>query len=138
MEIDSDDGQVGAAMDPEQVLAQFGHELRHAREARGLSRERLAQRCGLSAATIKKLESGSGFHPRLETMVRLADGLGVSLLDLVRCIDPRLSAGERAQAGSVHVWLAGLDEPSRELVLALVRVLSRDSVDTPPAPSPAV
>ncbi len=133
--MDSDDGQAVAPMNPEQVLAQFGHELRHAREARGLSRERFALRCGLSAATIKKLEGGSGFHPRLETMVRLADGLGVSLLDLVRCIDPRLSEVERAQAGSVHVWLAGLDEPSRELVLALVRVLSRDSVGTSPSPA---
>ncbi|MCA9709117.1 MAG: helix-turn-helix domain-containing protein [Myxococcales bacterium] len=112
-------------MDPEQVLAHLARELRHAREARGLSRKRLAERSGLSLETIKKLEQGHGFHPRLETMVRLASGLGVSLLELVRCIDPGLDEVERAEAGSVNVWLAGLDESSRALVLALVRVLSR-------------
>ncbi|MCH9682671.1 MAG: helix-turn-helix domain-containing protein [Deltaproteobacteria bacterium] len=122
--------EAAVPMDPEQILAEFGQQLRHAREARGLSRQRLAERCGLSAATIKKLEAGGAFHPRLETMVRLADGLGVSLLDLVRCIDPRLSADERGRAGSVHVWLAGLDTASKELVLALVRVLARGATSS--------
>ncbi len=111
-------------MDPEQVLTHLARELRHAREARGLSRRRLAERSGLSIETIKKLEQGHGFHPRLETMVRLARGLEVPLPELVRCIDPGLSSEDRARAGSVNVWLAGLDEPSRELVLALVRVLA--------------
>ncbi len=123
-------------MDPEQVLAHLAHELRHAREARGLTRRELAKRCGLSTETIKKLESGHGFHPRLETMVRLADGLGVPLLDLVRCIDPALAQKERATAGSVNVWLAGLDEPSRDLVLALVRVLARSLPTVEPVPVP--
>lgn len=75
--------------------------------------------------SIKKLEQGHGFHPRLETMVRLAGGLEVPLLELVRCIDPALSREDRESAGSVNVWLAGLDEPSRALVLALVRVLAK-------------
>lgn len=114
-------------MDPEQVLAHLARELRHAREARGLSQRGLAERAGLSTETIKKLEQGHGFHPRLETMVRLASGLGVRLIELVRCIDPSLTDEDRAVAGSVNVWLAELDEPSRALVLALVRVLARPS-----------
>ena len=118
-------------MDPEQVLAHLARELRHAREARGLSRRGLAERAGLSIETIKKLEQGHGFHPRLETMVRLASGLGVALIELVRCIDPGVSGEERAAAGSVNVWLAGLDEPSRALVLALIRVLARPAEAEP-------
>lgn len=116
-------------VNPEEVLVEFGRELRHAREARGLSRVRLAQRCGLSLATIKNLETGRGAHPRLETMIRLADGLEVTLLDLVRSVDPRLSADERREAGAVTVWLANLDEPSRALVHALIRVLDRTQPD---------
>src|SRR5690606_37916408 len=135
--MDADDGPAYAAMDPEQVLAQFGRELRLAREARGLTRDRLAKRCGLSVATIKKLETGGAFHPRLETMVRLADGLDMTLLDLVRSIDPKLSNAERAAAGSAHVWLAGLDEASRDLVLALVRVLARAPDGQVPQPQEA-
>lgn len=118
-------------MDPEQVLAHLARELRHAREARGLTRRGLAERAGLSIETIKKLEQGHGFHPRLETMVRLASGLGVPLIELVRCVDPGVSDDERAEAGSVNVWLAGLDELSRALVLALVRVLARPAVGEP-------
>ena len=118
-------------MDPEQVLGHLARELKHAREARGLSRRALAERAGLSTETIKKLEQGHGFHPRLETMVRLASGLGVGLLELVRCIDPSLTDEERATAGSVNVWLAELDEPSRALVLALVRVLARPAEGGP-------
>jgi len=135
--MDADDGPAFAAMDPEQVLAQFGRELRLAREARALTREQLAKRCGLSVATIKKLETGGAFHPRLETMVRLADGLDMTLLDLVRSIDPKLTEAERAAAGSAHVWLAGLDEPSRDLVLALVRVLARAPEGQLPQPRDA-
>ncbi|MEX1366000.1 MAG: helix-turn-helix transcriptional regulator [Nannocystaceae bacterium] len=119
-------------MDPEQVLAHLARELRHAREARGLSRRRLAERAGLSIETIKELEQGQGFHPRLETMVRLASGLGVALVELVRCVDPGLTEDDRARAGSVNVWLAGLDEPSRALVLALVQVLARPSESPTP------
>ncbi|MEM9461130.1 MAG: helix-turn-helix domain-containing protein [Myxococcota bacterium] len=129
--MDADDGPAHAEMDPEDVLAHFGRELRIAREARGLTREGLAKRCGLSKATIKKLESGNAFQPRLETLVRLADGLGLTLLELVRCVDPRLSDAERI-GGSANVWLAQLDEPSRELVLALVRVLARPQREQSP------
>ena len=100
--MDPKDGPAYAAMDPEDVLTHFGRELRLAREARGLTREQLAKRCGLSLATIKKLEGGHAFHPRLETMVRLADGLNVTLIDLVRCVDPRLSGAERAEAGGTQ------------------------------------
>jgi DNA-binding XRE family transcriptional regulator len=65
-------------MDPEQVLAHLARALRHAREARGISRRQLAERCGLSLETIKKLEQGHGFHPRLKAMVRLALGLAAA------------------------------------------------------------
>ena len=82
-------------MDPEQVLAHLARELRHAREARGLSRRGLAERAGLSIETIKKLEQGHGFHPRLETMVRLASGLGVALKATIWLVLP----------GALALWL---------------------------------
>lgn len=124
-------------MEPHEVLENLGRTIRRSRESLGLTRSSYATRCGLSIATIKKLETGGAFHPRLETMVRLADGLDMTLLDLVRSIDPKLSDAERAAAGSAHVWLAGLDELSRDLVLALVRVLARSPEGQLPQPREA-
>ncbi|MCA9712160.1 MAG: hypothetical protein KDK70_40360, partial [Myxococcales bacterium] len=70
------------------------------------------------------LEAGRGAHPRLETMIRLATGLDVALSDLVACVDPWLTDERKAAVGAAHMWLAALDEPGRDLVLALVRVLT--------------
>ncbi|MEM9462069.1 MAG: helix-turn-helix domain-containing protein [Myxococcota bacterium] len=112
-------------LDSEQVLARLAHELKLARESSGLSRKRLAERCGLSPETIKKLEASYGFQPRLDTMMRLASGLGISLVDLVGSIAPPTKDGERADASAINVWLRGLDDPFCTLVVALVRVLAR-------------
>lgn len=106
------------------TLVLFGRELRTAREARGLTRERLAERCGLSPSTVKKLEYGSGPQPRLETLIRLSAGLNVALIDLVSCVDPHAPVENRAKVGSTNMWLASLGEAQRELVIALIRVLA--------------
>ncbi|HLT35877.1 MAG TPA: helix-turn-helix transcriptional regulator, partial [Enhygromyxa sp.] len=45
----------------------FGRHVRSLRRARGMTQEVLAQRSGLSADTIRRLEHGS-FSPSLETL----------------------------------------------------------------------
>lgn len=123
--MEDDDGSARTAPTlPDEILVQFGREVRIAREARGLTREHFAQRCGLSTTTVKKLEYGRGPHPRLETLIRLSNGLDVALIDLVSCVDPRTSEEHRTIRGSANVWLAALGEAQRELVLALIRVLA--------------
>lgn len=54
----------------------FGANLREARLAGGLSQEDLGFRCALHRTEISLLERG-GREPQLETVVRLAGGLGV-------------------------------------------------------------
>lgn len=110
-------------MDPDAVLAHLGREVRIARESRGLSRARFAKRCGLSVHTVKKLEGGRGPQPRLDTMIRLANGLDLLLVDLVAHVDPRFPGEGDTNVGATNLWLSDLAEPERELVLALVRVL---------------
>ncbi len=112
-------------MDPDAVLAHLGREVRIVRESRGLSRARFAKRCGLSVHTIKKLEGGRGPQPRLDTMIRLANGLDLPLVDLVAHVDPRFPDEHDTTVGATNLWLADLAGPERELVLALVRVLMR-------------
>jgi transcriptional regulator with XRE-family HTH domain len=69
---------------------QFGINLRRLRHQAGLSQLELSLRCGLDMAEISRLERGSR-DPRLGTIARLADGLQVEVVELVRGVEP----GER-------------------------------------------
>jgi transcriptional regulator with XRE-family HTH domain len=54
----------------------FGKQLRQIRLAQGLSQDQLAERTGLHATAIGRLERGAR-EPRVTTVMRLAQGLGV-------------------------------------------------------------
>lgn len=59
-------------------MESFGEELRRQREAVGISQSALAKRAGLNASYINRLESGEREPPKVETVVALARGLGLS------------------------------------------------------------
>ena len=73
------------------LLAQLGPRLRAARQARGWTLEDLAERAGLSASTLSRLESGKR-QATLELLLPLTQHLGVRLDDLLppRAADPRV------------------------------------------------
>jgi DNA-binding XRE family transcriptional regulator len=56
--------------------ARFAVDLKAARAERGLSQMDLSRRCGLNLTAISKIESG-GRDPRLGTIIKLAQGLGL-------------------------------------------------------------
>jgi putative transcriptional regulator len=58
----------------------FGARLRALRVAAGLTQQQLADRLGMRATNITRLENG-GRTPSWETVLRLAKALGVSLDD---------------------------------------------------------
>ena len=60
---------------------QFGRHVRSLRRVRGLTQEVLAERSGLSADTIRRLEHGS-FSPSLETLRKLCIGLDLMVSTL--------------------------------------------------------
>jgi transcriptional regulator with XRE-family HTH domain len=55
----------------------FGSHVRQLRRARGMTQEVLAEACGLSADTIRRLEHGA-FSPSLDTLTKLCGGLNIS------------------------------------------------------------
>jgi transcriptional regulator with XRE-family HTH domain len=55
----------------------FAVNLRHARDAAGISQEELAERCEIHRTEVSLLERG-GREPRLGTMVKLAVALGTT------------------------------------------------------------
>jgi transcriptional regulator with XRE-family HTH domain len=58
------------------TTAEFAALLRRLREDRGMTRYRLAKLAGVTVEGVCKLEEG-GTDPRLSTVLKLAEGLGV-------------------------------------------------------------
>ena len=67
--------------------------LKEERQRQGLSKYAVEQRCGLSQQMIGYVERGLR-KPSLETALRLADGVGVDLADVIK----RACKGSRKRA----------------------------------------
>jgi transcriptional regulator with XRE-family HTH domain len=85
----------------------FNALLRRLRLAAGLTQERLAERAGVSAKAIIGLENKPARAPRLETVTRLADALGLDRDDRARL----LAAARPASALSVAAGPGENGEP---------------------------
>lgn len=64
------------------VAARFGANLFHLRERSGITQEEMAFRASLHRTEVGLLERG-GRIPRIDTMVKLRDSLGVTTDDLL-------------------------------------------------------
>jgi len=53
------------------------------RKQKGWSQEKLAAESGISYNTLIKIERGGIENPKIETVIKLADALGVSLEELI-------------------------------------------------------
>ena len=66
------------------VDLRFARTLKALRHAKGLTQESLAHRSGVDYKYLQKLEGNNPSSPTLATMEKLASGLDVPLLELVR------------------------------------------------------
>jgi transcriptional regulator with XRE-family HTH domain len=70
----------------ERVLArrrQAADQIRRVREHHNLSQRQVCERTGIDVATYSRIEQGHS-SPLLDTLIRIADAIGVELADLVR------------------------------------------------------
>ena len=70
----------------ERVIArrrQVGERIRHVREHLNFSQQDVCGRSGIDVATYSRIEQGHS-SPLLDTLIRIADAMGVELEDLVR------------------------------------------------------
>jgi transcriptional regulator with XRE-family HTH domain len=54
------------------------------REKKGISQDKLSKLAGITLHTITKIESGATSDPRIETVKKIANALGVSVDDLIK------------------------------------------------------
>ena len=62
----------------------IGENIKKYRNKLGISQDVLSKRANLAFHTIAKIEAGSTPDPRIETVKKIADALGVSLDDLMK------------------------------------------------------
>jgi len=54
------------------------------REKKDISQDKLSKLAGVTLHTITKIESGATPDPRIETVKKIADALGISVDDLLK------------------------------------------------------
>jgi len=54
------------------------------RKKKGITQDKLSKIADITYNTIIKIESGTTYNPRVETLKQIADALGVSIDDLMK------------------------------------------------------
>lgn len=97
----------GEAADPasRSALARVATNLRRLRHARGWTQEEAARRCGDMAAQYFQLIEREGVNVTVSTLSRLAQGLGVDIVDLLapgEPLPPRVAGRPRKRRTSAE------------------------------------
>ena len=74
-------------------LRRLGSELRKEREKRGLTQSQLAAKIGMDEPAISRIEKGLNLNPTLDTLNRIAAGLGKKI-EVVLSDEPTTEAVE--------------------------------------------
>lgn len=105
-------------LDEDAFRARMGSQVRALRRERGLTQQKLAELCGLSADTVRRLEFGA-FSPSITTLRLVVGGLQLSLgvfLD-------SLESGERAVEREIVDLLGTRSADERLVALRVLRAL---------------
>jgi transcriptional regulator with XRE-family HTH domain len=64
-------------------MTELGHRLRTLREERGLTQQAVAKAAGIATDMVSRLENGHYSSPGLRTLLRIADGMGITVATLL-------------------------------------------------------
>ena len=95
----------------------IGKRVRDAREARGLTQEGLARRAGVPLNRVGRIETGTVTDPHYSTLSRIADGLGLSVGELLEGPSPLAPAPSASPLRDVGAAEAGQPEDAALAVL---------------------
>jgi transcriptional regulator with XRE-family HTH domain len=65
-------------------LSTIAKNIKKYRDKLGISQDKLSKMAGVTLHTIAKIETGSTPDPRVETLRKIADALGVGVDDLIQ------------------------------------------------------
>ena len=78
LEISLEDDEFRREWEAQEAERELTRNIVEARIAEGLSQKELAERCGMKAANLCRLENGNG-NPSVSTLLKIARGLGRKL-----------------------------------------------------------
>ena len=110
----------------------FGKHVQGLRKTRGLTQEQLAERCGLAADTIRRLEHAS-FSPSLDTLIKLCEGLQLSITTLFEGFE--LCESESDLSREILNLLRTRTDRERARALRVLRALLDEMDDDGPGPA---
>ena len=106
-------------------MNELGKRIRSAREYRGMTQKQAAQAAGIATDMISRLENGRYQSPGLRTLLRIAEGLGASVSELLpeAGIESQPSSVELSQRAKL-IALAHRAEPrDLELIVEIASVI---------------
>lgn len=103
-------------------MAALAHKIRTVREERGLTQQAVARAAGIASDMISRLENGHYTSPGLRTLVRIADGMGVSLAALLPEV-PSTASPENALLAQLHALTQRAEPHELELLVDLAKVV---------------
>ncbi|MCB9765984.1 MAG: helix-turn-helix transcriptional regulator [Alphaproteobacteria bacterium] len=110
--------QPDGTLNPNNVRERLGSRIRHLRKARGWTLADLAQRADVQIADLSKWETGKR-GPNVESLIKLADGLGVPPAELFELTDPPA----RPELDRIIALLLNSSDETLRLARRIVEVL---------------
>lgn len=106
------------------ILAEIGNNIRTIRMGQGLSLEELSGRCGIDAAPLSKLERGES-NATVQTLDRVAKGLGVSMVELVDIREYRTGKLDENAWLDLQRQMGKLSPQQQGDILAFIRMVAK-------------
>lgn len=94
------------------ICKTLGKRLREFRKQKGLSQEKLAEAADLNTTFVGSIERGQA-NPTLDTLCKLANALGIEVLDLL--YSPEMVSGKKYRDEKLYALLTEFSSQIREL-----------------------
>ena len=106
------------------ILVEIGNNIRTIRSQQGLSLEELSGRCGIDPAPLSKLERGES-NATIQTLERVAKGLGVSLVELVDIREYRTDHMDEYLWTDLQRHIGRLTPQQQSDILTFIRMVAK-------------
>lgn len=106
-------------------MIELGQRIRSARELRGMTQKQAAQAAGIATDMISRLENGRYQSPGLRTLLRIADGLGAPVPELLPETNPesRASPAELSQRARLIALTHRAEPRDLELIVEIASTI---------------
>ncbi len=106
-------------------MVELGRRLRVAREQRGMTQKQAAEAAGIATDMISRLENGRYQSPGLRTILRIAEGIGASVGDLLpdTSADAQASPTEMSQRARMIALMHRAEPKDLELIVEIATLI---------------